>query len=226
MRQVRQIMGMPISIDIPDCRDGSVFAAAFERLRQIDARFSTYKPDSEVSRFAAGKIPEAGLSDELKSAIKACREAEAETDGYFSAWAAGVFDPSGYVKGWAVAEAGKVIETKNYRTYCVGAGGDILARSDSDFEWKIGVQDPQDRSKILDVLSIFNGAVCTSGSYERGAHIINPKTRQPADELVSVTVSGPDIILADVLATALFAMGRQKAATFMKSQPDYRAMII
>lgn len=219
-------MGMPISIDIPDCKDAGVFEAAFERLRQIDAKFSTYKPDSEVSEFAAGKITEAGLSDELKTVIKACREAEAKTGGYFSAWAAGAFDPSGYVKGWAVAEAGRVIAGQGYGTYCVGAGGDIMARSDSDFKWRIGVQDPRDKSKILDVLSISNGAVCTSGNYERGAHIINPKSRQPADELISVTVSGPDIIRADVLATALFAMGRAKAAAFLKTQPDYRAMII
>ncbi len=219
-------MGMPISIDIPDCKEAGVFEATFEQLRQIDTKFSTYKPDSEVSRFAAGKITEANLSDELKTVIKACREAEAKTDGYFSAWAAGAFDPSGYVKGWAVAEAGRVIAGQGYGTYCVGAGGDIMAHSDSGFEWKIGIQSPRDKSKILDVLSISNGAVCTSGNYERGAHIINPKTGQPADELLSVTVSGPDIIWADVLATALFVMGRTKAAAFMESQPDYQAVII
>jgi thiamine biosynthesis lipoprotein len=114
-------MGMPISIDIPDCKDEAVFDAAFGRLSRIDDRFSTYKPESEVSRFAAGKIAEADLSDELKEVINACREAELETGGYFSAWAAGAFDPSGYVKGWAVAEAGKAIEKHGYITYCIGA---------------------------------------------------------------------------------------------------------
>lgn len=226
MRQVQQIMGMPISIDIQDCQDESVFQAAFTRLRQIDKRFSTYKTDSEVSRFATGKIAEADLSDELKNVIKACREAETKTDGYFSAWAAGAFDPSGYVKGWAIAQAGKIIEKAGYKTYCIGAGGDILASSGSDYKWKIGIQDPRDKSKILDVLSISNGAVATSGNYERGAHIINPKTKKPADELLSVTVTGPDIIWTDVLATAIFAMGKDKAAEFIKSQPTYLAIII
>jgi FAD:protein FMN transferase len=282
MRKVQQIMGMPISIDIPDCDAAAVFDAAFGRLRQIDDKFSTYKPSSEVSRFAAGKIAEEDLSDELKQVIKACRKAEAQTDGYFSAWAkapsishldavqgskeeqasriehtvsaatdaadaamrqkpAGAagsaggqgqamrnrwLDPSGYVKGWAIAEAGKVIENSGYKTYCAGAGGDILARSDTGFKWKIGIQDPGDKSKILDVLSISNGAVCTSGSYERGAHIINPKTKKPAKGLLSVTITGPDIIQADVLATACFAMGKSRAMEFTKSQTGYEIMAV
>jgi FAD:protein FMN transferase len=226
MRKVQQIMGMPISIDIPDCDAAAVFDAAFALLRRIDDKFSTYKSSSEVSRFAAGKIAEEDLSYELKQVIKACRQAEAETGGYFSAWAAGAFDPSGYVKGWAIAEAGKVIENSGYKTYCAGAGGDILARSDAGFEWKIGIQDPNDRTKILDVLSISNGAVCTSGSYERGAHIINPKTRKPAKELLSVTITGPDVIQADVLATACFAMGKNKAMEFMRSRPGYEIIAV
>lgn len=219
-------MGMPITIDIVDCDKVEVFDAAFERLRGIDGRFSTYKPESEVSRFGNGKIAEADLSDELKAVIKACRAAESKTAGYFSAWAAGAFDPSGYVKGWAISEAGKVIIKNGYKTYCIGAGGDILARSDSDYKWSIGIQDPHDRTKILNKLSISNGAVCTSGSYERGEHLINPKTRRPGKGLASVTVTGPDVVWADVLATALFVMGGVEARDFIRSQPGYEALII
>lgn len=224
MRQVRQIMGMPISLDIPRAK-AEVFEDVFERLRQIDKRFSTYKSDSEVSRFSRGELAEDDLSSELKKVIKACRKAEAKTDGYFSAWATGTFEPSGYVKGWAIAEAGKTIERRGHHTYCLSAGGDILARSNTDKKWNIGIQDPLHPQKILNKLSIFNGAVCTSGNYARGGHIINPKTKQPADELLSVTISGPDIIWTDILATACFAMGK-KSADFMKTQKNYYAFII
>lgn len=226
MRRVEQIMGLPISIDIPNCDDRLVFDAVFDRLRQIDERFSTYKPESEVSRFASGKIAETDLSQELKDVIKACKQAEKKTDGYFSAWAAGAFDSSGYVKGWAIAEAGEVIEKNGYKTYCIGAGGDILARSNSDKVWNIGIQDPRNKSKILNMLSISNGVVCTSGNYERDAHIINPKTKKPATELLSVTVTGPDIIWADIFATAIFAMGDKKGRQFIKTQPGYKALFI
>jgi len=214
-------MGMPISVDIPDCDDEAVFEAAFDRLRKIDERFSTYKSDSEVSRYAAGKITEAEFSQELTEVIAACKKAETETEGYFSAWAAGAFDPSGYVKGWAIAKAGKVVEKQGYKTYCIGAGGDIWARSDSDYKWNIGIQDPKDKSKILNKLSISNGAVCTSGTYERGNHIINPKTKEPANDYISVTIIGPDIIQADILATAVFAMGKKKATIFMRTKHGF-----
>jgi len=214
-------MGLPISIDIPNCDTAQPFNWAFARLRQIDKKFSTYKPDSEVSRYIKDEVSENGLSPELKKIIRACRRAEKLTDGYFSAWADGNFDPNGYIKGWAIAEAGEIIEKAGFKTYCIGAGGDILARSDSDRVWNIGIQDPKDKAKILNKLSISNRAVCTSGNYERGAHIINPKTQKPAAELLSVTITGPDIIWADVLATAVFAMGAEKGTKLMKSQPGY-----
>lgn len=225
MRQVRQLMGLPISIDIPVATSQAVFELAFDRLRQINIQFSPYKINSEVSKYRRGLIIESQLSPELKSVIEQCMQAQANTRGYFSAWAAGAFDPSGYVKGWAIAEAGKIIEQNGYKTYSIGAGGDILARSDSEKIWNIGIQDPTDSTKILNMLSISNGAVATSGNYERGAHIINPKTKQPAKELASVTITGPDIIWADVLATAAFAMG-SKATDFMKTQKDYKAFIV
>ena len=225
MRRVQQIMGLPITIDIPSYQPSQVFDWAFARLRQIDKKFSTNSPDSEVSRYIRNEIHDQQLSPELQQVIKACRSAEKQTDGFFSVWASGVFDPSGYVKGWAIQQTGEIIEKQGYKTYCVSAGGDILARSDTDKVWQIGIQDPTDKTKILNKLSISNGAVATSGNYERGTHIINPKTRQPADELLSVTITGPDIIRADVLATAVFAMGAA-GPDFMKAQSGYHAIVI
>jgi FAD:protein FMN transferase len=224
MRQVRQIMGMPITVDIPACETNQTFDWAFARLRQIDEKFSTYKEDSEVSKYIRGEVNEQAASRELKKTIRACRAAQKKTDGYFSAWAGKEFDPSGYVKGWAIEEAGKIIQGQGYGTYCISAGGDIFAGS-NDKTWSIGIQDPKDNAKILNTLSIKSGAVATSGNYERGLHIINPKTGQPADELLSVTITGPDIIQADILATACFAMGL-RSLEFMRDWPDYRILVV
>jgi len=218
-------MGLPISIDIPGCDEPVVFKVAFDRLRQIDQRFSTYKPGSEVSRFARGELEPDKLSSELQMVIKECVKANKLTQRYFSAMATGQFDPSGYVKGWAIAEAGQAIEAQDYKTYCIGAGGDILARSAGKKTWNIAIQDPFDRTKILNKLSIANGAVATSGNYARGPHIVNPTTGQASDFWASVTVAGPDIIRADVLATACFAMGA-RAPEFMKKQKHYQAIFI
>jgi thiamine biosynthesis lipoprotein len=207
MRKVEFIMGMPISIDIPKATGARVFDKAFERLKEIDSRFSTYKPDSEVSRLQRGELAEQAVSQELDQVLAACRQAQADTNGYFSVNYSGRLDPSGYVKGWAINEVSKIIQEAGYSTFCIGAGGDIMARSDGSKTWNIGIQDPLDKKQILDMLSISNGAVATSGNYERGPHIINPKTGQPAQKFLSVTVTGPDIITADVLATAIFAAG-------------------
>lgn len=209
MRKVEQIMGMPITVDIPFCDDEKVFKKVFGRFSEIDSRFSPYKNDSDLSKFQRGEIETKNLSTEFKNVMVACEKAEKETNGYFSAYFAKKYDPSGYVKGWAIDEAGKVIEKSGFKTYCIGAGGDILARSDSDKIWNIGVQDPKDKTKIVNTLSIKNGAVATSGTYERGKHIINPKIHQPAENFLSVTVTGPDIIKADILATAIFAAGQR-----------------
>ncbi len=225
MRQVQQIMGMPISIDILNCKDESVFEQVFTRFHKIDRQFSTYRPDSEVSRYVKGEIKESSLSKELKFVIKACRLAEKMTNGYFSAWASGRFDPSGYVKGWAIKQAGQAIEKQRCNTYCISAGGDILASSDTDKAWSLGIQDPENSYKILNKLSISNGAAATSGNYERGNHIINPKTSKPADGFSSVTVTGPDIITADILATAIFAMGAG-GETLLQNHRAYRAIMI
>lgn len=225
MRQVQHIMGMPIALDIPDCQIKTVFSAVFTRFHEIDNRYSTYKKDSEVSRFRDGILNEDNITAELKEIIEECRKAERWTNGYFSAWATATFDPLGYVKGWAIAQAGEIIDNLGYKTYCISAGGDILARSDSAKDWNIAIQDPTDKTKILNMLSISDGAVCTSGNYERGHHIFNPKTNQPAEDLLSVTIAGPDIIKADILATACFAMGKD-APDFMKTQKDYQAIII
>jgi thiamine biosynthesis lipoprotein len=225
MRQVAQIMGMPIAVDIPGCSDMDVFRQAFERLQEIDNRYSTYKAGSELSRFQRGEINEPDLSAEFKKIIKQCQAYEKLTEGYFSAYFSGIFDPTGLIKGWALARAGKIIENSGYKTYCIGAGGDIIARSDTDKIWNIGIQHPERKSKIIDKIAAKNVAVATSGNYERGKHIVNPKTGKLADKLLSVSVIGPDIILADVLATAIFAKAGLNSK-FYDAAPGYKFILV
>jgi thiamine biosynthesis lipoprotein len=258
MRKVEFIMGMPITVDIPEFRSQNpmgpvaqgnpppllaslrgggvpsfratqggfevqVFEEVFKRFREIDNRFSSYIRDSELSKYQRGEIGEKDLSAEFKKVVKACKEAEKFTDGYFSAYFSGKYDPTGYVKGWAIAEAGKIIEKHGIKTYCIGAGGDILARSNMDKVWNVGIQDPKNKQEIINMLSIANGAVATSGNYERGAHIINPKTGKLADKFLSATATGPDIIMTDILATAVFAAGNSE---LIKKYPNYKVFVV
>lgn len=224
MRKSKIIMGTGITLDIPEADEEMVFNQVFGLLGEIDNRFSTYKKDSEVSRFARGEVSRWRLSRDLKKVIKACKSAEAATDGAFSAWAGGKFDPSGYVKGWAIDRCAKLIKRRGYKTFCISAGGDIVAAGHK--EWSIGIQDPAAKGKIIQIIKAKNIAIATSGNYERGQHIINPKTKRPATALKSVTVVGPNIISADVLATAAFVLG-DFAVNFIGGQAKgYEALIV
>jgi thiamine biosynthesis lipoprotein len=225
MRSVEQIMGLPISVDIPGCSDETVFKKVFEKLNGIDRQFSPYKKDSELAKYQRGEIKEENLSREFRQIIYGSNEAAKLTGGYFSAYFLDKFDPTGYVKGWAIVRAAEVIESSGFQTYCIGAGGDILARSNSRKIWNIGVQDPKNKKEIIGKINSKNLAVATSGSYERGHHIVNPKTGEFADELLSVTVIGPEIITADIFATGIFAKG-VSGLILAEETESYEAMAI
>src|SRR3954464_4882467 len=104
MTQVRHIMGIPIGIDVRDDVDVEV---AFDWLREVDATFSTYREDSDISRLDRGELTVADCRREVDDVLTRCMALERATGGYFSVRAAGRLDPSGFVKGWAVAEAAR-----------------------------------------------------------------------------------------------------------------------
>lgn len=226
MRKVAFIMGIPISIDIANAENESAIEDAFDRLREIDETFSTYKPSSEISRFQRGLIRESNLSRDVRTTKKAIELFEKMTDGYFSAYFDGLYDPTGYIKGWAIRQAADVLQANGVTTYLINAAGDILASSDSQKDWNIGLQNPFSRQESLGIVSLKNGAVATSGTYERGNHIIDPYTGKAAHSLISATVCGPDIITADVFATTCIAMGAKKALDFINGQAGYEALLI
>lgn len=226
MRRVAHIMGLPISIDIPDARTDSVFDAAFTRLRAIDADYSPYKPGSYVSRVQAGSMKTNQLPAEQQQVLQACQVWNQQTNGYFDAYFSGAYDPSGYVKSWAIQQAANTIEAAGHHTYCINAGGDVLLRSDNGHIWRIALQHPTQKDGLMGSIQASNQAIATSGTYVRGNHIVNPLTHQPAASVLSATVIGPDIITADVYATAVCAMGYERAQSYAKSIPDYRFIVV
>jgi thiamine biosynthesis lipoprotein len=73
--------------------------------------------------------------------------------------------------------------------------------------WRVGVEDPRDPSRVLAVVPVRNGGVATSGSTHRGHHIVDARSGTPSTGVASVTVVAPDLVAADLDATAAFAMG-------------------
>ena len=207
-------MGIPMSIDIRDEGDHSAAAArAFAVLRDADARFSVYRPDSEVSAVNRGELGPAAFSTDLAETIALGEDAERASGGAFRIHRPDrTLDLDGVVKGWAAARAAGELRARGVRRFCLNAGGDIAVGDGPDeasAAWNVGVRTPADPAAMLAVLSVANAAVATSGAYERGAHIVDGRTGAPATGLLSATVVADDLTTADILATAVFALGRQ-----------------
>jgi thiamine biosynthesis lipoprotein len=221
------VMGIPWTVTTRTDAPAATLDEVFADLHMIDAVFSTYRASSEISRIRAGalRIEDAGrIVSEVR---ELCDMYSTLTHGYFSAWYGGSFDPTGLVKGWAIARASRILERAGHRDHFVDGAGDVLARGEAarGEAWRVGIRHPVRRDKVAGVVCARDLAVVTSGTYERGPHIVDPHTRAAATELLSLTVIGPDIVAADVFATAAFAMGRG-ALEFIDSQPGYEALAI
>ena len=226
MRHVEHVMGTVVSIELADDQSPeqlrSMIAEVCDWLHEVDRRFSTYKAESEVSRLQRGEITLAECSPDMRHVLDVCADLWRDTDGYFDAYAGGSLDPSGYVKGWSVEVASARLAAAGSARHYINAGGDIRMRGGNpDGEpWRVGIRHPWEADKVSWVLAVTEGAVATSGTYERGHHIINPRTGKPAQGLRSVTVVGPDLSLADAYATAALAMGEAGISWLAKRAAD------
>jgi FAD:protein FMN transferase len=219
-------MGTVVSFDAPDWA-GPVLGRAVHWLHWVDATFSPYRDDSDVSRFGRGSLPLADCASELAQVLAACAEVSALSGGYFTTTPGGRFDPSGYVKGWAIERAAAMLTVAGSAEHSVNGGGDVQCVGDrgSGQPWRVGIADPLRPGSLALVVAGRDFAVATSGVAERGAHIINPHTGQPAAGLASLTVVGATLAATDAYATAAFAMG-SAARDWVESLDGYEAFAI
>ncbi len=231
---VEHVMGMAISIDIrPPLPLADALDDVIAWLHHVDDTFSTYKHDSEISRFGRGELSTTDLSTETEGVLLRCLELTEITNGTFDAFTVPApngtnLDPSGYVKGWAIEHAATILETAGARNLCINAGGDIALRGapDTGHGWRVGIRHPDQPLQQATVITLTGTvAIATSATYERGAHIIDPRTGEPTTDLASATVIGPELGTADAYATALFVMGGDGLG-WIEDQPGYDAYII
>ena len=229
-------MGTAIVIDVrdpyadTDTRERAI-EAAFEQLRGVDRRFSTYKADSEVSRLNAGELAVSQVSPELSWVLAACEDARGLSDGYFDIRGHrrdGTLDPSGLVKGWSIEGAARILEAAGVVNYSINAAGDVLTRGEPEpgTPWRIGIRNPWDPGTTVAVLGARDLAIATSGAYERGEHVIVPHTGRAPDGIASMTVTGPSLTWADAWATAAFAMGVRGVDWVARELDGYEACAV
>lgn len=229
-------MGLPVSVTLrgPSARGDrvdKVVQALYAELRRADRVFSTYRRDSEISLLRSGALSRELASPDVREVLELCAQARTLTAGFFDAeppqpGGRAQLDPSGLVKGWAVERAARGLGRLEGLDWLVNAGGDVVGRATHGPAWRIAVEDPRDRTHVLGVLPLHNGAVATSGTAARGRHIIDPRTGAPAAEhLLSATVIGPSLTWADVLATAAFVEGPTALAR-VADLPNYEALLV
>jgi thiamine biosynthesis lipoprotein len=177
-------------------------------------------------------------SPEVREVLAACDAVTEETFGAFDiAFAAdvrvaarpgfGPIDPSGFVKGWALERAAAILEHHGTSNFAINAGGDVLTRGrpEPDRDWTIGIQHPIRGDATAATVSGTDLSVATSGRYERGDHIIDPRSAAPATRLLSASVVASDLGRADAYATAAMVLG-DEAMDWLTTMPGIEAMII
>ena len=222
-------MGMPITVEVVNAPTTAIINSVFDYLHQVDARFSTYRSDSEICAFNRGEILGKNLSVEMREVFQIAARTRDQSDGYFEIRKSdGQIDPSGIVKGWAIRNATNMIRSAGFPNYFVEAGGDIQSGgvNSEGSEWRVGIRSPFEMNDIIKVVTPRGKGIATSGSYVRGQHIYNPKApAQPIEGVVSLSVIGPDILEADLIATAAFAMGVD-GIYFIESLPGFEGYMV
>lgn len=141
----------------------------------------------------------------------------------------------GIAKGYAVERGVEIAGSMGVIHARVTAGGDTRLLGDRRGQpWMVGVRDPRDETKVAVTIPLEGEAISTSGDYERFFmedgeryhHIIVPTTGEPAGEVHSATIIGPDAVLTDALSTSVFVMGVDQGLRLIATLPDYEGIVI
>ena len=141
----------------------------------------------------------------------------------------------GIAKGYAVERAAQWLRSRGVAHAVLNAGGDTRVVGDRRGQpWIVGIRHPRSQEEVITRMPLIDEAISTSGDYERFFedngelvhHIINPGTGRPTDELMSVTVIGPDAVLTDALSTTVFVLGMEPGLELIESYVGYEAIVV
>lgn len=234
--RVEAVMGTTVTLDI---RDQHLAPAAADRavaeaegiLRAADRTFSTYHPDSDISRLRRDDTSLECCAPQVAEVLDLCAQARRDTHGWFDPWAMpGGLDPTGLVKGWAAHNALRCLAAHGVQHAMVNAGGDLVvignaSGRDDGSGWRTGVADSGRRDHVIDVVHGSDHSVATSGDYERGPLAVDPASGEVVRRLAAATIVGPDLAFADAYATAAMAQG-SGALAWLSRLPGIRALLI
>src|SRR5205085_9678840 len=177
VRRVEEMWGTVITIDVLDGVDEAVLEGCFTWFRRVDDLFSTWRDDTEIMQIGRGELAVAHASAEVRTVLDLCERMRLESGGAFDISVGGrariaprpglaPLDPSGLVKGWAVARAADRLLDAGAHSFFLNAGGDVLVhgRPPGSDGWRVGIQHPWEREYVAEVLVVTDAATAASGS--------------------------------------------------------------
>ena len=221
-------MGTVFTIDVRDDGDWAIaIADAVAWLHHVDDVFSTYRPDSEIRRLGRRDLHLQDTGEEVREVLALCEQVRLDSDGAFTTTPFGLLDPSALVKGWAIDRSSLLLRSHGSVNHAVNGGGDMQLAGESapGRAWRVGIAHPLRKGEVAAVVEGRDLAVATSGTAERGPHIVDLATGRPATELAGLTVVGERLTIVDAYATAAFAMGH-RARAWVEGLPGYEAMAV
>ena len=218
-------MGTTISLALHDAPPGLV-NRFFDQIRLFEAVFTRFRPGSEILRLERDELSLDEASPEVREVLSRCESLRLSTDGAFDHRPVGtdgpILDPNAFVKGWIIEQAALFLRMSGVSSYFVNAGGDIAvgAPPPGRKSWRIGIRHPRNPDAVFAHLELNGATLATSGEYERGSHIRDcPQRDGTSSQLATVTVVGPDLAVADALATAVFASGTARPRWWKHDSP-------
>ena len=229
---VEEVMGTVVSFvvpmgDMPERRVTNALKDACRVLHEADEVFSTWNRASPMSRVRRGELALTDAPPVMREVLATCELARELSGGWFDPWAMpGGVDPTGLVKGWAAQRAAGELRSAGITSAMVNAAGDIVALGEREpgRAWRVGVRDPRRPERLAFSVPI-EGAIATSAHYERPGQVLDPRDGMPSLGLRSATVMGPDLGMADALATGLLAAGTA-GLPHIAALEDYSAYIM
>ncbi|MFH1856834.1 MAG: FAD:protein FMN transferase [Candidatus Omnitrophota bacterium] len=227
--------------------------AAFDEIKRVEDECSFFNKESELFLLNSKAFLEpVKVSDELFFLIEKGLWMSGKTRGAFDVTATSLamqdgykkiildkekkevyfaeenceIDLGAYAKGYAVDKAIEALEKHLVENAVVEAGGDlrVIGLPFPKKEWKIGIRNPIDASKILDVIKTDKEiAIATSGNYLR-KHIIPLEERE--EDIVSMTVMSKTTMEADLFATALFNMKEEERLKLLREFDNIKVVIV
>ena len=200
---------LEMAMDISEWTEGAFDATVGPVIRQWDFREQTVA-EPEALKAALDKVDYRALELDTKNSTAFLSRSEMS------------FDTGGIAKGFAADAAIEIIKAQGIPAALVAVSGDIRAygKKPDNTDWRVGIRNPRsdDPNTFIASLALHDEAISTSGDYERSFikdgrryhHILDPRTGQPAEGSMSVTVIADSAALADGLSTGIFVLGPDK----------------